>query len=304
MITEYDFNLASGSNSWKRVGDMHPIDLYFGKDKRGRNAIEYKGKFIINTKIHSSVLIEIVHYKNTDGSKSIVFSLLDNKFLRPFCDFLNAMVDATGHSSLSNQEAYHAICEVYFIMQKMFRTNSEILSEPEIKGLIGELLFLKDTLIPRMTVSKAIGAWGGAEKNRKDFAFDLEWYEVKTIDFGKETVRISSIEQLDSPVDGTLVVYQLERMTEEYNGLTLNKLIGDIMSIITSVNDKDVLASKLRDVGYAYHPKYDELVYELRSIDEYNVGETFPRISRANIPAAIAKASFDLILSEISLYKK
>ena len=57
MITEYDFNLASGSNSWRRVGDLHPIDLYYGKDNKGRNAIEFKGKFIINTKIHSSVLI-------------------------------------------------------------------------------------------------------------------------------------------------------------------------------------------------------------------------------------------------------
>ena len=304
MITEFDFNLASGSNSWRRVGDLHPIDLYYGKDNKGRNAIEYKGKFMVNSKIHSSVLIEIVHYKNGDGSKSIVFSLLDNKFLKPFCDFLNVMIDATCHSSLSNQEAYYAICEVYFIMQKMFRTNSEILSEPEIKGLIGELLFIRDFLLPKMPVTKAIGAWGGAEKNRKDFAFDLEWYEVKTIDFGKETVRISSIEQLDSPVEGTLVVYQLERMTEEYVGVTLNKLVGEIMKIITSVNDKDILVSKLRDVGYTYHPKYDEYVYELRTVDEYNVNSEFPRISRENIPVAIAKASFDLILSEISSYKK
>ena len=36
MITEYDFNLASGSNSWKRVGDTHPVDLYYGKDEKGR----------------------------------------------------------------------------------------------------------------------------------------------------------------------------------------------------------------------------------------------------------------------------
>jgi hypothetical protein len=120
MITEYDFNLASGSNSWKRVGDTHPVDLYYGKDEKGRNAIEFKGKFVVNRKIHSSVVIDIVHYNNTDGSKSIEFSLLDNKLLHPFCDFLNSLIDATAQSSLSNQDAYHAICEVYFIMQKMF----------------------------------------------------------------------------------------------------------------------------------------------------------------------------------------
>ena len=39
MITEYDFNLASGSNSWKRVGDTHPVDLYYGKDEKGRTIL-------------------------------------------------------------------------------------------------------------------------------------------------------------------------------------------------------------------------------------------------------------------------
>ena len=59
MITEYDFNLASGANSWKRVGDTHPVNLYYGKDDQGRNAIEFSGQFVINRKIHSSVVIEI-----------------------------------------------------------------------------------------------------------------------------------------------------------------------------------------------------------------------------------------------------
>ncbi len=304
MITEYDFTLASGFNSWKRVGDLHPIDLYYGKDEKGRNAIEFKGKFVVNHKIHSSVVIDIVHYQNNDNTKSIEFSLLDNKLLRPFCDFLNSLIDATSQSSLSDQDAYNAISEVYFIMQKMFRTSSDFLSEAEIKGLIGELLFLSEHLFPKMGISKAISSWCGAEKTRKDFSFDQEWFEIKTIDFGKDTVHISSIEQLDSPISGFLVIFQLEKMAEEYTGITLNKLITVILNKIPSVSDKDILLSKLKDYNYAYHPKYDEFVYELRSTDEYLVDTNFPRISRENIPTAISKASFDLILAEILPYKK
>ena len=301
MITENDFNLASGSNSWKRVGDTHPVDLYYGKDENGRNAIEFKGKFVVNRKIHSSVVIDIVHYKNPDETKSIVFSLSDNKLLRPFCDFLNSMIDATSHSCLSNQDAYHAICD--FIMQKMFRSTSEFLSEAEIKGLIGELLFLKEQLFPKMGVTKALSSWSGAEKTKKDFAFDKEWFEIKTIDFGKETVHISSIEQLDSPVVGNLIIFQVERMAEEYMGITLNKLVHDMLNMILSVNDKDHFLSKLKDYNYSINPKYDEFVYELRTMDEYIVNDDFPRISRANIPSAIAKASFDLIIADILPYK-
>ncbi len=304
MITDYDFSLAFGANSWKRVGDMHPVDLYYGKDQKGRNAIEFAGRFDINNKIHSSVAIEITHYKNADGNKSIVFSLLDNKLLRPFCDFLNTMVDATAQLCLSNQEAYLAVCEVYFAMQKMFRTNKDTLSEAEIKGLIGELIFLHNRLFTEVGETKAINAWSGSEKTRKDFALDHNWFEVKTIDFGKDTVHISSIEQLDSPIDGVLVVYQLERMAEEYQGITLNKLVSDICNSIQSIRDKDIFLSKLEAANYSYSPKYDELVYELRTVDEYRVTTNFPRITRSIISPAIAKASFDITLSEILTYKK
>lgn len=304
MITDYDFNLASGSNSWKRVGDTHPVNLYYGKDEHGRNAIEFSGQFIINRKIHSSVVIEITHYNNPDGGKSIVFSLLDNKLLRPFCDFLNSMIESTSQYSLSKQDAYHAVCEVYFIMQKMFRPNTDILSEAEIKGLIGELLFLRDRLFSEIGETKAIGAWSGSEKTRKDFALDHEWYEVKTIDYGKDTVHISSIEQLDSPIEGALVIFQVERMAEEYMGLTLNKLVTHILSLIPSVNDKGIFASKLQDVHYSFNPKYDEFVYELRAADEYRVTSDFPRITRVDVSPAIAKASFDLTIAEILPYKK
>lgn len=304
MITEYDFNLASGSNSWKRVSDTHPVNLYYGKDDKGRSAIEFSGQFVVNKKIQSSVLIEITHYKTPDGGKSIVFSLLDNKLLHPFCSFLNSLIESTSQYSLSNQDAYHAVCEVYFIMQKMFRTNSDILSKAEIKGLIGELLFIKEDLFSKVGETKAIGAWSGAEKTRKDFALDHEWYEVKTIDFGKDTIHISSIEQLDSPIEGTLVVFQVERMAEEYKGLTLNELVAQTLNLIPSVNDKDIFMSKLQDAHYAYNQKYDEYVYELHSKDEYRVTAQFPRITRGSISPAIAKASFDLTITEITSYKK
>ena len=186
----------------------------------------------------------------------------------------------------------------------MFRTNSDILSEPEIKGLIGELLFIKHHLFPRVGKTKAIGAWSGAEKTRKDFAFDQEWYEIKTIDFGKDTVHISSIEQLDSPIEGSLVIFQVERMAEEYDGICLNKLVTVILNEITSIYDKDIFMSKLQDAHYSYNPKYDEYVYELRSVDEYLVTLDFPRITRNEISPAIAKASFDLTIAEISHHKK
>lgn len=304
MILEYDFNIANGSNSWKRVGVSHSIDLYYGKDENGNNAIEFIGDFVPNRKIQSSVIINITHYKLSDGKKSIVFSLTDKKFLHPFCDFLNSIIETTKTYLRSNQDAYQAVCEVYFVMQKMFRATSDILQVSEIKGLIGELLFLRDILTPKYGIDRALVSWGGAEKAHKDFSLDQMWYEIKTIDSGKETVHISSIEQLDSEVEGELVIYQLESMTEEYDGITLNKVVSSIYKIISSLSNTDVFTSKLQDAHYIYHPRYDEYVYEVRAVDEYRVNSMFPRISRKNIPSAVSKASFDLIIAELSSFKK
>ena len=93
-------------------------------------------------------------------------------------------------------------------------------------------------------------------------------------------------------------------MAEEFDGINLNKLVSEILNQISSVNDKDNFASKLQDAHYSYNPKYDEYEYELRAIDEYCVTADFPRITRAGIPSAIAKASFDLTISEILPHKK
>ena len=93
-------------------------------------------------------------------------------------------------------------------------------------------------------------------------------------------------------------------MAEEYKGLTLNELVTQTLNLIPSVNDKDIFMSKLQDAHYAYNQKYDEYVYELHSEDEYRVTAQFPRITRDSISPAIAKASFDLTITEITSYKK
>lgn len=51
----------------------------------------------------------------------------------------------------------------------MFKPNHGNLSEIEIMGLIGELLFLKGVMIPDKGLDKALESWTGPEKTHKDF---------------------------------------------------------------------------------------------------------------------------------------
>ena len=304
MLQESDFKSATNNNSWKLVDANHPISLYVGKDENGFYAMEYVGDFSINKKIKSSSVISINHYKIHSGDKSIVFSLIDERWMTQFITFCNDVSKQTECLQKDSSKGYEAVCNAYFVWQKMFKGQNDILSESEIKGLIGELLYLKEKVIPIYGPTKAIEAWSGTEKTRKDFSIDNTWYEIKTIDVGKPTVKITSIEQLDSSIEGTLAVFQVEKMAPGFNGVNLNSLAESIITLFTSLQDKDDFISKLNKAGYFPNLDYDEYVYDVKKLTEYCVNNSLPRLKKDYIPAAVASASYELLLSELETHKK
>ena len=304
MITEVDFLSANGRNSWKLVDESHPLKLYVGIDEEGRYALEYMGSFVHNKNVKSSKLIEINHYKMSKDERSMVLSLTDTSCLREFCIFCNDLVDSTSKLSKFSKKGYETLCNLYFTWQKMFKSHSEILSEHEIKGLIGELLFLKDEMFPLWGISNSISSWTGPDASKKDFSIENTWYEIKTIDVGKPTVKITSIEQLDSSIEGTLAVFQVEKMAPSFNGINLNNLVESIITMFTSLQDKDDLISKLNKAGYFPNTDYEEYVYDVKNLTEYRVNNSFPRLKKDSIPVAVASASYELLLSELENHKK
>ena len=178
------------------------------------------------------------------------------------------------------------------------------MTESEMMGLIGELLFLKDYMIQEKGIDVALDSWMGPEKTHKDFSDQKNWFEVKTISFGKESVRISSIEQLDSDVDGTLVVYELEKMSPSYEGIKLNQLVNNIMALLTNTSQREIFMAKLQLFNFDFSNEHDALVFVLRNRSMYKVDtENFPRLHRIMLPTAISRVQYELLLSEIEPYK-
>lgn len=178
------------------------------------------------------------------------------------------------------------------------------MTEAEIMGLIGELLFLKDYMIPERGIDVALESWMGPEKTHKDFSDQQDWFEVKTINFGKESVRISSIEQLDSEIDGTLVVFELEKMSPSFEGIRLNQLVNSIIALLVNTLQRETFMEKLQLFGFDFSNENDNLVFALRNQYMYKVdNENFPRLHRALLPVAISRAQYDLLLTEIEPFK-
>ena len=286
---------------YKRGGREHGLAMYGGKDEKGRFAFKLRGRYL-PVRIFGSEVISVEQYKESDAY-ALLFLLEKEDLLERFCtfcqDLLEAVLDIT-----DDTEGYNAICNRYASWKRLFKPNHGVLTEPEIMGLIGELLFLSNEMIPQYGEAKAIESWMGPEKTHKDFSTDNVWYEIKAVAASKESVHISSIEQLDSDVTGYLAVYKLEKMGPTYDGIKLNQLASKIMVMIKNNGYKDLFASKLSTYGFDWSSDYDNFVYSLNSYSKYVVEGDFPRISRDSIALPIVKVQYDIVLSNIEKYKQ
>jgi len=282
---------------FSRVDSDHILDLFLGLDEQGHKAIKLRGKFTPKS-IKGTSSIVVNQYKNDDYN-TIQFSLTDDEASALFYKFCDDLIESSRNLDDVNL-GYLAITNRFFQWKKMFVSiKSDLLTEAEIMGLLGEILFLKTHLFLKYNQHGAVNGWSGQELTHKDFSYENTWYEIKSIHRSSQTVKISSIEQLESEKEGELVVYSFEKMSPEFNGITLNLLVEATYHEIESEDDKAIFFSKISLQGFAYNDYYDNFVYELNSCMRFRVVSGFPKLERACLPTAITKAQYDLSLIEI-----
>jgi len=283
-----------------RIGENRDINLYIGKDENAHYSVDFRGNFH-PAKIVSSKVIEVTQFL-LDGTQFLRFSLLNNDLLECFSLFCDDLIKST-LGIVDDETAYKQLQNRYLSWKRMFKPNTGLLNESEIMGLIGELLYMQNTLIPTYGVDLALDAWTGPEQTHKDYSLNDTWYEIKTISSGKESVRISSLEQLDSDINGQLIVYALERMSPSFTGVQLNKLVSELLELIPASIQRDLFLAKLELYGYDFSPEYDNYVYTVSDCLTYRVIDGFPRLVRKDIPSSVSKIQYEIIISEIEQYK-
>lgn len=285
---------------FKRIGAEYPLDIYIGIDDNNHYCLEFRGDFTPQTvKACNSIGI---HQFATPEYNSIVFSLKDQEMFDTFCVFCNDIIETT-KSTIDETLGYRLLVNRFYSWRRMFQGKTNKLQEQDIMGLIGELLFLRDYMIPTYGEDIALLSWSGSELTHKDFSLKDCWYEVKAISSGKTSVRISSLEQLQSPIEGELAVFQLEKMSPVYDGITLNKLANGLLNTMSNDFNRDSLLNKLADNDFYFDSAYDEYVYEVTIGERYHVTASFPKLTTHDVSEAICRAQYDILLSEIQGYK-
>lgn len=295
------FEVLTTPESFQRVSTHHLLDLYCGYDSMMRRTL-----LLVSTSeppsLASSKVIDVrVGSRTSDSKWALSFCLTDDTFkelFQQFCDDLISSSDSLENPALGPQ----FICDRYTHWQDMLSAaKPEALSRSEIKGLIGEMIFLRDVLIPKYGCKEALQAWKGPEKGAQDFVFSNTWYEVKASTSGAEHVLISSIEQLDRDDDGTLAVLALDNTSMlDGKGITINSLARELDDQMTTEELKNTLRSLLLEANYFPRTDYDKYIYRLNGIRQYQVNKSFPCLRRANVNTSVVDASWTLALAAVA----
>tara|TARA_R100000781_G_scaffold114276_1_gene84676 strand:- start:542 stop:1456 length:915 start_codon:yes stop_codon:yes gene_type:complete len=286
--------------SYKRYDESHPLDIYLGTNNDGLKSLA----IVLNAPkepTDSSKTISVDYYSRNDGRIMLSFGLEDNSLSDLFYSFCDDLIESTRGSNAA--DGFQPIVNRWNTWIKFFSKVSLPLTESEIRGLIGEVYFLKEYLIPKYGVEKSLEAFIGIDKAHKDFEIQDTWYEVKTIHNGAHTTKISSIEQLDSDKKGTLAVVTLDQGTLGLDDcVTLNKIVNDFRSRIADKN-LAIFDEKMRKAGYVFDERYDEYTYIIVSLSRYSVFGDFPRIKKGMLPTGIVKAGYELDLETLKEYR-
>lgn len=287
--------------AFKRISSSHPLDLYLGYNEIGKKTLALITDKV-DQKFLSTKLIEVKVASRQDSKKALRFSLMDDTETDIFYRFCEDIFEST--QSAKEDNSLEIIYSRWNRWLNMFKNpHLLIMGEKEIRGLIGELVFLRDYMFNKYTIEKSIETWMGPSNSHKDIEIEDTWYEIKTCYQSSKSITISSVEQLDSNKNGHLCIVELENSNRFVTGsLTLNELIDQIASMILNEELQKQFLKKVTDIGYSYFDEYDNFIYLCTSINHYLVDKNFPRLQKENLPNEIATVSYELLIPNLKLY--
>lgn len=256
--------------------------------------------------ITSSQSIEAACNQRRDGKYAISFTLVnraqEDVFISMSSNIIEYSKDETTHKG-----AMAKVLRRYAQWLKLLdHKRSNLLGTNAQKGLIAELSFLKYSIDRGMNVADALLGWVGPDGADQDFVYPDGWHEIKATGASSVTVTISSIEQLDGPLPGELVVYRIDKCAPAQVGaVTLYQIVHEMIArFIHNPGLVEDFVLKLASAGYIDLQEYDSVHFVISAKHQYEVNDTFPKLTRNDIPTEIANAEYQIDLPSIASWAR
>jgi hypothetical protein len=293
-----------------RADPLHPLDFSWAKDHLDNYLFVYEypsNSEIILNDVPDLLGIETNSTYHNDVAR-LIFSLREKDDWEIFHDLCLSLMAST-HSLKDIKKAPIYILKRLKSWHRFLQKNkSKILKEEAIKGLIGELLFLKNWVIPKYGINESIKFWIGPESTPQDFAVNKTAIEVKC-QFGGTSprVKISSGDQLFTQLQNLILyVVTLGKTTPETKDrINLPNLIEEIEGMMNDASSLMInrFQDLLLEVGYRFSEKYFDYNYIFSNEQAFVVKEDFPRIVPEDLKDGILNLNYTINLSDCSDYK-
>ncbi len=285
--------------TYQRIDSEHPLDFYIGKDAENLKELvlvtEYEP-----SKMKSSKSVEVVKGKRIDGSWAVQIKLINPEHEDVFIHLCWDLIESS--RGVSNKlQGLETVISRFVKWQKLMEYGSGGLTDEVIKGIVGELTYAKNVLMNKYDPDAIVSSWLGPDGSDRDFVFEKTWTEVKAISTGKQTVSISSIEQLDTSEEGLLAVVTIDETSpSDQNGFSFASIINDFKSLLNASPEALFrFEEKLVSLGYYDRKDYEEKFFTFGGFRFFKVDSTFPKLTRATIRNEIAKVKYDILLTAL-----
>lgn len=303
MNIQEKFEKGAISKTYTRIDSNYKVNVFLGYNEDGQMSmvITELGR---ETLVKSSKLIDVKLKRREDGKMALSFHLLDGSYKPMFHIFCKDMINVCELAG-SNMAISNALTRWKYWKEMFGKKKKNILDKLEIKGLIGELLELRDHFMKEWDESQAVASWMGPLLGHKDFEINNTWYEVKSVTENAIQVKISSLEQLESDIDGHLVIVRLEDTSSvSDNAINLNNMVSSVANKIKDPENMELFVTRLDNMGYSYDEEYNNYCFMYKGTEYYAVKEGFPRLTRSIVNDSIGNASYTILLNGIRDFKE
>ena len=289
----------------RRASSTHPLDFFRGCNHAGQYIFSLTADDGCRELPRPPKLNGIdvsVERRPADGAR-LVLTIEDRDQFDIFRALCGHLLDATAdHPRGANGSGLRLVLRRLADWHNMLRRRREgLLTTEEIIGLVGELLFLRDQVLPRARGAGGIAAWRGAHRDEQDFAIGAWQIEVKTqLSTSDHRLLISSEAQLDTAGSRLLLCHQaVARAPAGGGAVSLNALIDDLTRQFTTAGlvVLEQFEAALEACRYSRREEYNEPEWLLTDRRLFEVRDDFPRITPSMLPAGVHAVSYAILLN-------
>jgi hypothetical protein len=287
------------AGAFRLYDESHPLDLFVGIDPEGRRVL----MLVVDQApqdLPAAGVIEVTLNQRQDGKFSLLFRLARPEFHELFGRLCQDLVETTRTSDKQNGTA-RLLLRLSRWRKLLEPGPSQGLTDRQLRGLFGELWFLKTVAMKQFDHLTAVHGWNGPLGAPQDFQLGDALVEIKTVLPGAHSVSISSADQLENgatPLQLAVVAIDISQGISPAE--LVKQLRQELAGTPVALTEFDI---RLSELGYTDRPEYEQLHFAVQNIRYYSVTEAFPRIMLSHLPAGISRVTYDLDLLQCGHYR-